>query len=124
MVKYYTYIITIVFILIFVFFISILNIFYFKTKKYITVYNFNASWCEWSRKFAPIWDKINNFILSSKLKNNIKLENIDCDINNKNCDLYKIEEYPTIVLEKNGRKYYFKGNLEYNLIIDFIEKFI
>ena len=63
----------------------------------INIYNFNTSWCGYSRSFQPIWDKfvktLDPEIYSAK---DIKCENDD---NKELCNRYNIEGYPTVVMD-------------------------
>jgi len=83
------------------------------TTSKIKVYNFNTSWCGYSKKFQPIWDK---FVDS--ISNNINIDALDkkCD-NNKNIDLvkkYNIEGYPTIIIDDGKTITKYEGNRTVN----------
>lgn len=68
----------------------------------VSVYNFNTSWCGYSRKFQPTWDQF-----CDKVKDdNIKTYDIKCDddsneANNELRKKYNIRAYPTIIIVRN-----------------------
>jgi thiol-disulfide isomerase/thioredoxin len=81
-----------------------------KNSNLIKVYNFNTSWCGYSVRFQPEWNKFENEI---KLIDNLNIEAFDtkCDnINNKQmCDDYEIPGFPTVIIEKNNEKINYNG---------------
>jgi thiol-disulfide isomerase/thioredoxin len=74
-----------------------------ETQKNITtIYFFNASWCGHCLAFKPEW---NNFVNSLLPTDYIKAVDVNCDDNTKNIDLinkYKIDGFPTIIIETNN----------------------
>lgn len=71
-----------------------------ENNKIIKVFNFNTSWCGWSKKFQPEWDKFTQLIIDNKLTH-IHTHDIKCD-NDKNsnkCKEYNVPGYPYIVIE-------------------------
>jgi thiol-disulfide isomerase/thioredoxin len=63
----------------------------------INIYNFNTSWCSYSRSFQPVWDKfvktLDPEIYSAK---DIKCED---DANKELCNKYNVPGYPTVVMD-------------------------
>ena len=86
----------------------------FKNKKSTGKGNllfFYADWCDHCQNSRPIWENIkkdNDF-------NEFNLNFIDVDgEDKKNKELlkqYKIQEYPTIILDENNKKFIFDANL-------------
>jgi thiol-disulfide isomerase/thioredoxin len=82
------------------------------TEKSIKIFNFNTSWCGWSQKFQPEWDKF-----AENAKTNVKLSNIDvidikCD-DEKNktiCEEYNVPGYPYVVINDGNTKTEYKGS--------------
>jgi thiol-disulfide isomerase/thioredoxin len=72
-----------------------------KTK----IYNFNTSWCGYSVRFQPIWDKF----MKENTNTNINIIDVKCD-DKKNSDLckkYDVPGYPTVVKDgPNGVEIY------------------
>jgi len=69
-----------------------------KTK----IYNFNTSWCGYSVRFQPVWDKFANSFNDS----NIDIIDVKCDDdNNKDlCQKYDIPGYPSVVKVTSSNK--------------------
>lgn len=93
-----------------------------KNSNLIKVYNFNTSWCGYSVRFQPEWKKFENEI---KLINNLSIQAFDikCDnINNKQmCNDYEIPGFPTIIIEKDGKKINYNGHRTTEAIIETIK---
>ena len=93
-----------------------------KTSKLIKVYNFNTSWCGYSVRFQPEWKKFKKEIKSI---DNLSIQAFDikCDnINNKQmCNDYEIPGFPTIIIEKDGKKINYNGLRTAEAIIDTIQ---
>ena len=93
-----------------------------KTSKLIKVYNFNTSWCGYSVRFHPEWKKFEEEIKSI---NNLSIQAFDikCDnINNKQmCNDYEIPGFPTIIIEKDGKRINYNGLRTAEAIIDTIQ---
>ena len=70
-------------------------------KVIIKVFNFNTSWCGWSKKLQPEWDKFRQLIIDNNL-NHIEVYDIKCDndSNSQLCKEYDVRGYPYIVIEK------------------------
>lgn len=70
-------------------------------KVIIKVFNFNTSWCGWSKKLQPEWDKFTKLIIDNKL-NHIQVYDVKCDndSNSQICKEYNVRGYPYIVIEK------------------------
>jgi thiol-disulfide isomerase/thioredoxin len=79
---------------------KIINFDKIEGPKETTIYNFNTSWCGYSVRFQPIWDK---FTENNK-NSDIKIIDVKCD-NSENddlCNKYSIEGYPTILKVKQN----------------------
>ena len=88
--------------------ISILFLLNFKKEKYSekknVIYNFNTTWCKYSRDFQPIWEEF------EKDKNNdIEKLDVKCDDDNELCNIYPISGFPTVLLDVNGKIKIFNG---------------
>lgn len=83
---------------------------FFKTNNFentkLKVFNFNTTWCGYSKQYQPVWDA---FVKSLKDSDNIEAIDAKCD-NDKYNDLlkkYDVEGFPTVVIvsDKGHRKY-------------------
>ena len=94
-----------------------------KSKQKFKVFNFNTSWCGWSKRFQPEWDALTKMVdepssgedeqIRQVLRDNVSFLDIKCD-NNENIDLcnkYDIPGYPHVIIENinNGDKFVYNN---------------
>jgi thiol-disulfide isomerase/thioredoxin len=106
-----------------------------STLSNIVIYNFNTTWCGWSKRFQPEWNKFSEYIINSKLNNiiinsklnNIKALNINCDDNEieniKLATKYNVPGYPYIIIiidDKNPIVY--EGERTSDALIEYLKK--
>jgi thiol-disulfide isomerase/thioredoxin len=74
----------------------------------IKVYNFNTTWCGYSKQFQPIWD---DFVSTIKDEDNIDAYDLKCDNDNYNdlVNKYEIEGFPTVIIEKSNNFIKYNG---------------
>ena len=74
-----------------------------KINTTIKLYNFNTSWCGHSVDFQPIWDK---FSRETNIIANLEALDVKCDNEDGDeiCNEYKVNAFPTIILEKYDEK--------------------
>lgn len=80
----------------------------------IKVFNFNTSWCGWSKRFQPEWDKFSAEINDPDNTTYANIEAIDvkCDGGDDNkalCEEYKVPGYPFVVVKNNNKPEQYKG---------------
>jgi protein disulfide-isomerase A4 len=87
-----------------------------------TLYLFKAEWCGHCKHFAPEWEKLKN---NNEIKNKINFVTMDSEINkneiNKN---WKIEGFPTIILNKGDIKINYNSSRTEENIVQFINQHI
>jgi len=84
-----------------------------------TLYLFKAEWCGHCNRFKSEWEKlINNDIL----KKEINFITMDSEINKTEMNEWKIEGFPTIILQMNNNAIEYSGNRTFNEIEKFIYK--
>lgn len=93
-----------------------------KMSNLIKVYNFNTSWCGYSVRFQPEWDKFQKEIKSRNELANIQAYDIKCDnaSNKQMCINYEIPGFPTIIIEKDNKKIDYNGPRTSDAIIESI----
>lgn len=96
-----------------------------QQSKKISVYNFNTTWCGWSRKFQPEWDSFANHMKDPKNNvNNIEVKDIKCDDNDKQndemCTKYNVPGYPYIVFDIEGVHKPYEGERTADALIKYI----
>jgi len=74
----------------------------FTNTGFITVLNFNTSWCKHSQNFQQTWNNFSEAVKSY----NIKAIDVKCDdkANIKLCEKFNINSYPTILILKEGEE--------------------
>ena len=80
-----------------------------KTK--IKIFNFNTSWCGWSIRFQPEWEKFSNRVKTDPTLAHVNAIDVKCD-NAKNesmCEKYEVPGYPFIVVEIDGKRTQYNG---------------
>ena len=95
----------------------------FQNKKQVNkdkLLFFYANWCNHSKKSKPVWEKIKKDETFKQF--NIDYVDIDGEDKKKShvLKIYNIKEYPTIVLDKNNKKYIFDANLEEETLLKFL----
>ena len=88
----------------------------FTSDRKIKVYNFNTTWCGWSKKFQPEWNKFSEKIKTLDNKDEYEVKDIKCDDIENDSNLkaltkkYKVQGYPHIVIENtDGNMMPYKG---------------
>lgn len=72
------------------------------------VYNFNTTWCSYSKNFEPIWNKFSD---SLKQYENVKAIDIKCDLNENIdfCNKFSVQTVPTIIVSRNNELTHYNG---------------
>ncbi len=81
---------------------------------------FYADWCDHCQNSKPIWNQIQKDIDFQKFDLNFVDIDGENEKNSKLLNHYNIKEYPTIILERNKKKYYFDANLEAETLMKFL----
>lgn len=91
-----------------------------KKMKKFKVYNFNTSWCGWSKRFQPEWDA---FTVACKTSKNIETVDVKCDDdNNKDvCNKYNVPGYPYVIVEVDGDPRPYDGERTSDAIMGYIK---
>lgn len=91
-----------------------------KNSKNIKVYNFNTSWCGWSVRFQPEWQKFEEACKSDPTLKNVEAFDVKCDQpeNENLCKQFEVEGFPTVIIEANGKRGVYKGAREAKEIAD------
>ena len=97
----------------------------FTTEK-IKVFNFNTTWCGWSKKFQPEWDTFAKTINSSPDADKYEVKDIKCDdINDpeikKLTTKYKVPGYPYVIIEKDGVPQSYEGPRKSADLLKFVQ---
>lgn len=105
-----------------------------KQKKYVdnkeyrksddneaTLFFFQTEWCPYCKKTKPIWDDLINEVGTKKI-NDVKLNftTVDCDANPDLAEQYKVESYPTIILQNKDQKITYDANVNITTLRKFL----
>jgi len=98
----------------------------FTSDRKIKVYNFNTSWCGWSRKFQPEWDAFTNTIETSSDADKYDIRDIKCDDMNdleiKNLSSkYKVPGYPYIIIDKDDKAHSYEGARTSDALVEYVK---
>jgi thiol-disulfide isomerase/thioredoxin len=83
-----------------------------------TIYNFNTTWCKYSRDFQPIWDQFEK----ENKNENLEIKDVKCDDENELCNKYPVRGYPTVILDTNGSVKEFSGKRTIKALTNFVEE--
>jgi thiol-disulfide isomerase/thioredoxin len=94
-----------------------------KKSNLIKVYNFNTSWCGYSVRFQPEWEKFQKEVKARDDLSNIQAYDIKCDnaSNKQMCIDYEVPGFPTVIIEKDGKKIDYNGDRTAEAIIETIK---
>ena len=82
-----------------------------NTSKKLKIYNFNTSWCGYSKQFQPTWDEFQN---KNKTNPNVIIKDVKCDNEDDDeaielCQKYDVPGYPSVVFHKGDNKLDYQG---------------
>jgi thiol-disulfide isomerase/thioredoxin len=78
-----------------------------KVDNKLKIYNFNTSWCGYSKDFQPIWDK---FQKKNQNNSNVKIMDVKCDDDTQElCKQYDIPGYPSVIFHKGNEIVDYQG---------------
>ena len=94
------------------------------TGNKIKVYNFNTTWCGWSKRFQPEWNKFSDKVKSNSSLSHVEAYDVKCDDNqNKDiCEEYEVQGFPTVIIEKDGKRTHYQGERTAEAIIEHIKQ--
>jgi hypothetical protein len=90
-----------------------------EPKQKFKFFNFNTSWCGWSKRFQPEWDNLVNKVntdnteMSKTIKDTVEFLDVKCDKNEniELCNKYDIPGYPFVLIENvnSGEKFVYNN---------------
>lgn len=90
-------------------------------KKKLKFINYNTTWCYWSKKIQPVWDKLKKL---NENNENIEILDIKCDLkdNEKLCNENEIEGFPTLKLYTDDDQVIdYQGDRSLDDLVKFLE---
>lgn len=70
-----------------------------NNKPTINVYNYNTTWCGWSKKFQPEWDAFAEMVKNDSTMAHVKTFDVKCDDNTNKTKCESVRGFPTVVIE-------------------------
>lgn len=97
-----------------------------KVDNKIKVFNFNTSWCGYSKDFQPIWDE---FQKKNKNKSNVKIMDVKCDDDSNDdaqelCKKYDIPGYPSVIFHKGNKIVDYQGKRTVEGLTEQLQKLV
>tara|TARA_B100001059_G_C17814257_1_gene574150 strand:+ start:2018 stop:2488 length:471 start_codon:yes stop_codon:yes gene_type:complete len=91
-------------------------------EKEAEILMFNTEWCPHCKKAKPHWEQFKEKYDGKVLNNHrVVCKEYDCDKNEKMCDEYKIDGYPTIKMLKDGQTIDFDAKPTIENLTSFVE---
>ena len=90
-------------------------------KKKLKFINYNTTWCYWSKKIQPVWDKLKKL---NENNENVEILDIKCDLKNneKLCNDNEIEGFPTLKLYTDDDQVIdYQGDRSLDDLVKFLE---
>jgi len=86
------------------------------------LYFFYTTWCGYSKKAMPEWEKIKADLNTSAVfgKTTVEAVDVDADKDPKTASLYEVAGYPTIKLETSSGVYDFDQSISRDKVMDFL----
>lgn len=86
-----------------------------------TFYFFYTSWCPYSKEALPKVESLRDLVVDYTYGGKrIHVELINCDVDKKRCELYKIDSYPSYKLETSNNLYTYDGPADVSVFREFL----
>jgi len=96
----------------------------FSTKSNITeatIYYFETDWCPYCKKAKPEWNSVIESMGGRKINGiSLKFVTVDCEDQLTMAEEYKIDSYPSILLEKGNQRIRYDAKVDKTLLKTFI----
>jgi len=86
------------------------------------LYLFYTTWCGYSKKAMPEWEKIESDLRTSPVfgKTAVEAVSVDAEKDPKTASLYEVAGYPTIKLETSSGIYDFDQSVTHDNVMEFL----
>lgn len=86
-----------------------------------TFYFFYTQWCPYSQDAKPKVESLKDYLVDYKYGGKtVHVELINCDVDKKRCEIYKIDAYPSYKLETSSKLYTYDGPAEVSVFKEFL----
>ena len=88
------------------------------------LYFFYTDWCGWSKKAMPEWEKLKAKLGDKAMfgETHVTLVPINAETDRKTAELYEVEGYPTVLLERAEGITTFKKRPTYDSLLHFLRQ--
>jgi hypothetical protein len=88
------------------------------------LYFFYTTWCGWSKKAMPEWEKLTVTLKTTPVFGSTKVEPVavDAESDRKLADQYDVEGYPTILLETSEGITRFEKRVTHESLLQFLRQ--
>jgi hypothetical protein len=91
-----------------------------KSIREATFYFFYTNWCPYSQEAKPNVESLRDYLVDYTYGGKtIQVELVNCDVDKKKCELYKIDAYPSYKLETSSTVYTYDGPAELSVFKEF-----
>lgn len=92
-----------------------------KSAGEATFYFFYTGWCPYSQDAKPKVESLRDYVADYTYGGKtIHVELINCDVDKKKCQMYKVDAYPTYKLETSSNLYTYEGPSEVSVFKEFL----
>ena len=92
-----------------------------NNKPIIKVYNFNTSWCGWSKKFQPEWDSFVDMVNKDQSMSHVKPFDVKCDVDTNKTMCESVRGFPTVVIEIGNERAEYQAERTAQHLFDYIK---
>lgn len=92
-----------------------------NNKPIIKVYNFNTSWCGWSKKFQPEWDAFVDMVNKDSSMAHVKPFDVKCDVDTNKTMCESVRGFPTVVIDIGNERAEYQSERTAQHLFDYIK---
>lgn len=92
-----------------------------NNKAVINVYNYNTSWCGWSKRFQPEWDSFVVMINKDSSMAHVKTFDVKCDVATNKSMCESVRGFPTVVIEIGNERVEYQSERTAQHLFDYIK---
>ena len=92
----------------------------------VTLVNFYAPWCHWSRRLAPTWEHTARLLRQEPFAKTVRIAKVDCtdDSSHAVCHKHHINAFPSILVYRDGKTHtheHYHGDRTADAFLEFIK---
>jgi protein disulfide-isomerase-like protein len=92
----------------------------------VTLVNFYAPWCHWSRRLAPTWEHTARLLRNEPFHKTVRIAKVDCtdDGSHAICHKHHINAFPSVLVFRDGKTHtheHYHGDRTADAFIEFVK---